>query len=146
MANIDSKNYKLVNAVPSSKIPPFEQKGNVYIGYDEVTFAAEAAVNDIVRTALVVPKGAIVLDAMVVAPSLGATGIFQLGTAADPDALIAAADAGGQAVKQLADAGAADLLKKLTDDTNYQLKCTEATAAATGLTLKVIVKFAYVGG
>ncbi len=147
MANLDAKNYVLKNSVPSQKVPPFEEKGATYIAYDEITFAANVvAANDIIRTGIVVPKGAIIKEAGILSPSLGTAGTFQLGTAAVPNSLVNAANAGGQAVKGLADAGAVDLLKKMTDDTNYQVKCTVATTAALGLTMKIFVEFAYIGG
>lgn len=147
MANLDAKNYVLKNSVPSQKVPPFEEKGATYIAYDEITFAANVVnVNDVIRTSIVVPKGAIVKEACVFSPSLGTTGIFSLGTLVNADALIAAADAGGQAVKAMADIAATDLLLKVAEDTNYVLTCTEATTAAATKTLKVYVEFVYIGG
>lgn len=146
MANLDAKNYVLKNSVPSQKVPPFEEKGATYIAYDEITFTGNVAVNDIIRTSIVVPKGAIIKEAGIISPSLGTTGTFQLGTATVPNSLVNAANAGGQAVKGLADAVAVDLFKKMTEDTNYQVKCTVVTTAATGLTMKIFVEFAYIGG
>ena len=60
------------------------------------------------------------------------------------DALIVAADAGGQAVRAVVPAGAADLGKELSVDTAYQLTCTEATDAALGLKIAVWIKYVYV--
>lgn len=144
MANIDAVNYAKKNAVPSEKIAPGDANGFLYHAYDEVTLLAELAVNDIIRTGIVVPAGARVVEAYVISPSLGATGILQLGTAADPDALIAAADAGGQAIKAMSDAGAADLEVKLAVDTNYQLKCTEVSASGTGKKIQVAVIYSFI--
>lgn len=147
MANLDAKNYVLKTAVPSQKIPAGEQRGALFLAYDEITFpAAVVAVNDVIRTAIVVPAGAIIKECGVVAPSLGTTGIFSLGKTGAVSSLVLAADAGGQAVKASADAAATDLLVKLTADTEYFLTCTEATDVAATKKLKVWVEYSFIGG
>lgn len=128
MATVYGKNRTLLNNIPSEKIPPGEASGGIQVAYDEYTFLADVmAVNDLIDMKLSVPAGAIILDAYVLCPSTGTTGQFALGTSADADALIDVADSGGQAVKKQAILGAADLGKKLTVATDYQLKCVEAT-------------------
>lgn len=143
MADFNAVNFaKAYVNVPSEKIAPGEVSGDLLVAYDEYTFPANAFVlNDVIKLGIKIPAGARVIEATVVAPSLGTTGIFSLGTATDPDALIVAADAGGQAVRANIPAGAADLGKELTVDTFYQLTCTEATTAAAGLKIQVWVKY-----
>jgi len=146
MADFNAVNYaKAYVNVPSEKIPPGEISGGLMVAYDEYTFDADAfALNDIIKLGIKIPKGARIHEAVVIAPSLGTTGIFSLGTSTDPDALVVAADAGGQAVKAVSPAGAADLGKELTADTLYELKCTEATDAADTLKIQVWVMYTYV--
>lgn len=143
MADFYGSNYqKAYVNLPSEKIPPGEVSGDLKVAYDEYTFAANAFVlSDVIKLGIKIPKGARIHEAVVIAPSLGTTGIFSLGTSADPDALIVAADAGGQAVKAVCPAGAADLGKELTSDTFYELLCTEATTAALGLKIQVWIKY-----
>lgn len=141
MATVYGAGRTKVLAVPSQKVNPGEAGGKLQVVYDEYTFLAEMAANDIIEMQLVVPAGARIVEAGIVCPSTGATGIFQLGTSGDADALVASADAGGQAVKALADAAAADLMKEVSAETSYQVKCTELTAAATGLKLKAFVSY-----
>jgi hypothetical protein len=89
------------------------------------------------------PKGARVIDAALYSASTGATGIFDLGWAAngvdsaDDNGFISAADAGGQAVyaKMGAVPGA---LKKFEAETLVQIKCTEITANTSG-TIKAAI-------
>lgn len=139
MATVYGKNKTIVRLADGSKIPAGEVGGEVKIAYDQYTLAAEVAANDIIDMALSIPAGARIVDAAIVAPSMGATGIFQLGTAAVPAALVASADAGGQAV--VAKAAGVDVGLKLTATTNYQLKCTEVTAAGTGLVVQAWVAY-----
>jgi len=139
MATVYGKNKTIVNLADGSKIPAGEVGGEVKVAYDEYTLLAEMALNDIIDLALSIPVGARIVDAAIVSPSMGATGIFQLGTAAVPAALVAAADAGGQAV--VASGAGVDVGLKLAATTNYQLKCTEATAAGLGLTVKAWVAY-----
>jgi hypothetical protein len=142
MSTVYGANRTKLNDVPSEKIDSGEVNGKAQIAYDEYTFPANImALNDIIDMALDIPAGARILDAGIIAPSTGTTGQFKLGTSGDDDALIALADTGGQAVKSLSPAGAADLGKKLTAATSYQVKCIEATDAAIGLKLQAWVKY-----
>jgi hypothetical protein len=145
MAVFNALNYaKAYVNVPSEKIAPGEVGGELQVAYDEYTFTANAAVNDVIRLGIKIPAGARIHEAVVIAPSLGTTGTFALGTASNTTSLIAAANAGGQAVKALTPAGAADLGKELSEDTFYQLTCTVATTAAAGLKIQVWVIYTYI--
>lgn len=142
--SLEGVNYNLVNQVPAKKVPPGEYAGRVRCLYDEHTFAADVnAIGAKVFLGGKLPKGARVLEAVVLCPSLGATGIFDVGyqangvDAADPNAFILAADAGGQAVKGMSSAGSAGLGKKFGADTQVELTFTEASASAEGEIVKV---------
>lgn len=89
-------------------------------------------VGDVVKIgAGLLPAGARVVDATIACASLGDTGILKLGyeangvDAADDDAFIASADAGGQAVLAKPAAGAAGIFKKLGAATQIVLGCSE---------------------
>lgn len=136
-----SKNATL--AAAGKKAMPGEMNGHTKNHIDEVTFTQNVlAVGDYVHFGKL-PKGAKILSVLVLCPSLGATGIFNLGFAAtetaveDDDALVASVDVGGQQVKQsypiLGDA--------LTEEKELIAKFTEASAAANTLKLKVVVQF-----
>jgi len=87
-----------------------------------------------------IPAGSRILDAVISSPSLGTTGIVQLGTIADPDRYIASADAGGQAVRAKMPAGAAGEFEELAVETQLALKCTEISTEITGI-VKVAVYY-----
>jgi len=147
MATFYADNYKKAYVdKPSSKIPTGEVSGEIKFAYDEITLGqAIIAVNDVIKTSLRVTKGAKVINAGILIPaSLGTTGMFTLGRAAsslnvaDPDSLVGTADAGGQAALAISTAAAVDLLKDIEEDElMFDLTCTEATTAATGLKVKV---------
>lgn len=142
MATVKGANRTKKDAVPSQKIPPGEVSGRRLVAYDEYTPVADIiALNDIIDLALDIPKGARILEATLICPSMGTTGKFALGTSGDPDALIADADAGGQAVKGQSPLGSADLGKELSADTSYQIKVTEATDAALGDKIQVWIDY-----
>lgn len=144
MAEFNGNNYgKIYSNVPSEAIGIGEFSGKVKMLFDSFTCEQNVyAINDIVKMGAKLPKGARVLEAVLVSPSLGTTGIMQLGFAnngvdvADPDAFIASADAGGADVKALMPAGAAGLGKKFEAETEIQIKFTEASDAANGLEIK----------
>lgn len=146
MAQLNANNYQLTQNAPSSQLPKGELNGRVKTMFDEIVLAAELAANDEINL-YKLPAGARVIEAMIVSPSLGATGILQLGhranaeLAEDADAFIASADAGGQAVKAQMPAGSAGLLKKFESETQIYSKCTELSAAGTGLTIKFLISY-----
>lgn len=115
--------------------------GRVRVLYDEKTLTEELEVNDIIKVGRL-PKGARVLGATVKSPSLGTTGIVDLGYAASADAVEAAdadgfvlqADAGGQAV-QAVGAGAA-IGKRFEAEVDVQLVVTEVSTAGSTKTIQ----------
>jgi hypothetical protein len=86
------------------------------------------------------PKGARVVDAGLCAPSLGTTGMFTLGTVADPDGFVGTLDVGGQAAVKKASTEAL-IGSQMADRTQVILDCSEATDAAIGLTLVAWVEY-----
>lgn len=134
---------------PSDKVEAKEHSGKERFAYDAYVFLANAfAANDEIEV-MKLPKGAKIVNAVVKSPSLGTTGIFDLGIrsngveAADQDYLVLAADAGGQAVVQQARSGVgvAGLFATLSAETQVVLKCTEVTTAAIGLKIEVAVEY-----
>lgn len=133
---------KYIN-VPSGKVPAKEETGKVRLAYDSFVFDAELAVNDVIKL-MKLPKGAKVVDAIVKAPSLGATGIFDLGyeangvDAADANAFVSSADFGGApAAKRMATEDG--VFKELGAESQVILTCTELTAAAATKKIEVAV-------
>lgn len=133
---------KYIN-VPSEKVPAKEETGKVRLAYDSFVFDAELAVNDVIKL-MKLPKGAKVVDAIVKAPSLGATGIFDLGyeangvDVADPNGFVSAADFGGAAAAkrmELEDG----VFKEMGAESQVILTCTELTAAAATKKIEVAV-------
>lgn len=137
-------NTKKFISVPSEKVPAKEESGKIRVAYDSFVFTANIfAATDFINL-MVLPKGAKIVDAIVKAPSLGTTGIFDLGwlangvDAADADGLVSAADAGGQAVAKHISTEAG-LFLELGAETQIVLDCTEATDAAIGKKIEVAV-------
>ena len=141
-------NTKKYISNPSEKIPAKEETGKGRYIYDSYVFLANVmAVNDTIEL-MKLPKGAKIMSAVVKSPSLGTTGIFDLGIktngveAADADFFVASADAGGQAVqKTMFSSLAAGLFVELSAETQVLLKCTEATDAALGLKIEVVIEY-----
>ena len=149
MATVYGVNYTSAYVTnPSEKIPANQHSGKSRWAYDKYVFAANVmAVNDLIYL-MKLPKGAKIINAIVKAPSLGTTGIFDLGIltngveAADQDFFVASADAGGQAVQKTAYASlAAGVFVQLSAETQVLLKCTEATDVANGLTIEVAIEY-----
>lgn len=121
MATLNSYNAaKLSN---KSKIAPGEFNGRLKGIFDKLVMTAVLANNDEVDS-LTIPEGALIVEAWVKSPSLGVTGIVNLGLRAfedidgntipeDSDGLVQAADAGGQAVMKRADLNSALIGKKV---------------------------------
>lgn len=143
MADFNAKNKVILNLADGSKIPYGEVGGEVKVAYDEYTCTQNVyAINDVIKTSLNLPVGARILHANVVSESLGTTGIMDLGTSADQDALVVGADAGGQFVSK--NATGVDLGKKLAAATEYQVKFTEASDAALGKVIKAFIMYTMV--
>ena len=121
---------------PSEKFPKGENAGRKRLLLDHYTAAYAIQVGDTILGPKI-PASSIVTDAVIkINKSLGATGIFNLGylangvDAADTDAFITGADAGGQAVLAAPAAGAAGILKRFTKETQLVLIATEVMDGA----------------
>lgn len=129
---------------PIEKVQAKEDGGKVRVAYDSYVFPAAAFASGDVINLMKLPKGAKVVDAIVKSPSLGTTGIFDLGylangvDVADTDAFVLAADAGGQAAfkRMSTEAGS---FKEFSVETQVALTSTEITTAAAGLVIEVAV-------
>lgn len=131
--------------VPSVKIPANESYGRVRFVYDEYTVdtADEFGTSGLINC-MKIPKGAKLVGAQVVCPATGATGIFDIGWAADAagvvtadaDGIFAGIDPGAAAVNSnlLAAAGA---FKTFDAEVQVQIDCTEVTADMGTLTIKL---------
>lgn len=141
MAEVNGVNYASSIAIPQEQLPVGEVSGKVRVAYDSYTFAANVlAIGDIVNVCAPLPKGARIIDALVLCPSLGTTGIMDLGYADDPNYLVSGADAGGAlAAKHMSNE--AGLLAKLDAAIQPQLIFTEASDAASGVEVKVAIKY-----
>lgn len=121
-----------------------EYNGHKKVMYDELTFAAEAANNDILKVGKL-PKGARVLSCTVKSPDLGGTGTLNIGTpsngveAADADGFVVGADASGQAVQ--ASGNGANIGVKFSAETDIEVTFVGATASATGKKLQVWTEY-----
>lgn len=148
MANYYSTNYqKAYVDVPSQKIAPGEQSGDVKVMYAEITGAAEATTSDTIYLGKL-PKGARVIGGYVKCPATGATGIFNIGhqsngsDSADLDSFIVGMDPGAAAVAAaIAGAGVG---MKFAAETTVVATPTENTAAFTGKTLQFWLQYVLV--
>ena len=136
MATLNSVNY--AKTQNNQKIDPAEMNGRMKGMHDSYTLPGVVlAANDEVNSSFI-PEGAIITNAWIKSPSLGTTGILQMGlrahvdedgaaVAEDPDGLVASADAGGQAVFQ--NNGTEDLIGSKIGKGGAQvfLKCTEVS-------------------
>jgi len=119
----------------AKKTPSYENYGKLRIMKIEFTLAAVLALGDKIY-GLKLPKNALIVDAIIKLPSLGATGIVSMGLskdgAEDSDSLIPVADAGGQDVLERADKDSNDI-GYITEGNDYlMIECTEASVNAAG--------------
>lgn len=158
MATLNGANYKLAFVdKPSVKIEQGDVAGRLRTAYDEYdldTLGVVIAAADVIEL-MRLPKGARVHEALIESPNMGATGIFDLGhgavlddagatlDAADQNAFVDQADAGGQAVlKKMSDnPSLPGHLKKFAGEVPVRITCTEVTVAITGV-IKVAVQYA----
>lgn len=152
MATLNGINYAKSLQAPVQKADPGEINAKVKCIRERYTLSAVLANGDEILGPIL-PAGAVILDAYVKSPSLGATGIVTLGLkaftdyegnteAADPDSLVVSADAGGAAVLERASAGSAAIGKKVgTGGAQTVLTCTEASANAVG-TIEYVITYA----
>lgn len=149
MAEFNGSNYKKIFVdLPSSQLNAGEFSGKIRVLQDSYVCTQDVyAIGDLINMGAKLPKGAKVIEACLISPSLGTTGIMKLGftangiDAADDDAFIASADAGGQAVKGLMPAGAAALGKKFEAETKIQIKFSEASDAANEKEIKIWIQY-----
>lgn len=142
MTDYNMDNYSAY-ADDSGKSDPNNINAKVKCLYDEFTLTAELAVNDELLMHNL-PEGARIIDAYIHSDQLGTTGILDLGLKAytnkdgssvseDSDALVASADAGGQAVLGKMAAGAAGASAEIgKGGAQVFLTCTEASDAGIG--------------
>jgi len=138
MAELYSEQYQeAFNDVPASKNEPGSVRGRLYNHHAKFSLSAVIAVNDEILM-FKLPKGAKVKDVSFSSPSMGATGIFDVGIkdngveSEDQNYFINQADAGGQAVLAKPAAGAAFIGQKLSEETTVFIKCTEVTVNSSG--------------
>ncbi len=150
LGTVYGANYtKAFNSNPPVMVAQGESGAKVKCLQDSYTLpTAVINVGDVVKLgALKLPKGAKVVDAIIACASLGTTGILKLGyeangvDAADDDAFISSADAGGQAVMQHPNAGCAGIFKTLGAETQVVLGCSEIS---TNNNVKIDVAVFYV--
>ncbi len=143
-------------SVPSVKIAPGLQSGEVKFMYFSYALTAILGANDIVKLGKI-PKNAMVIDAVLTFPDLGTTGVLDLGWAASAElsggSAVEAADADGflvgvdvnaaaNTVNTMEVAGAAvpGFLKEFNAECDLQLVATTATTATSG-TIKGYIKY-----
>lgn len=163
MATIYSNQYQDAYVdVPSNKIRAGDFNGQVQFAFFDLSVPAVAPSNADVVKLCKLPKGARVLDAVLVLPDLGDTTALDLGwaaseeldsdgvavEAADDDGLLAAIDgdvaADAFSMQALAEAGtiAAGLLKKFSAEVDIQITIDDAwTSTTTTDTIKGYIKF-----
>jgi len=141
MATLNADYYKAQFVTkPSSKIRKGKYDGTKKLFYDKITLVDAAGTAGLDAADEInlgfLPKNAHIVDCYVkISKSLGATGIFSLGTRAskdideatlaeDSNSLIASADGGGQAALARADLNS-DGLREYGDEVQLFLTCTE---------------------
>lgn len=131
---------------PPSMVPANEWYGRVRHLYDSYTVGAsdEFGTSGLIKM-MKIPKGARLIDAQVVCPATGATGVFDIGwaagataaEAADADGIFVGIDPGAAAVDANMAGTVAGWNKTFSEEVQVQIDCTEATAAMAGLTIKL---------
>jgi len=125
---------------PSVKIEVGKNHGRVRRAYASITLAAELAVDDVIKFCKL-PAGAYLVDARLIAPHDGTSGIVNVGweangvDAADEDGIFIGAsegDLGAAALDAKLLGTAPGYNKKFGAETIISAKCTEVTAASTG--------------
>lgn len=145
MAIYNGDNYtKQYVTKPAEKIGMGEVTGKKRFLLEKKTLSFAAQVGDEILGGYI-PANSIVTGAKVkIDKSLGVTGIFSLGFKAngvdveDDNAFVLAADAGGAAALQYAEAGAVGIHKAFSKETQVFLKCSEVMD---GTVLDAIVSF-----
>lgn len=144
-------NTKTNITLPTVKVPASEAGGRVRHLYDEYTPGTgdEFGTSGLIKM-MTIPKGARVIDAQVVCPATGATGIFDIGWAAsaesgavtaDADGFFVGIDPGAAAVDANMAGTVAGWNKTFDEAVVVQVDCTEATASMATLTLKLSILY-----
>lgn len=95
MANFDGVNYAKQNAVPSQKSGLGQEKGQLWVSYDEWTSLANFTTSDVLRTGIKIPAKAKVHFLIYSSPTNGGTlGIGISGAATKYAAALAVSTAG----------------------------------------------------
>ena len=148
MATVFGVNYsKKFIANPSEKVVGKEHSGKVRMAFDSYVFAANVVAGANVIKLMKLPAGAKVVDCIVKCPSLGTTGIFELGyeangvDIADPNGFLVSTsiDAGGQAVLGVPTLASVAIFKEFSVETQVILTQSEDTTAALGLAIEVAI-------
>lgn len=149
LTTVNGVNATLRANVPSEKVIANQQYGRVRHLYDEYTVDAadEFGTSGLIKM-MKIPKGARVIDARVVCPATGATGIFDIGWAAgaggvelaDADGFFAGIDPGAAAVDAKMVGTRPGWQKTFAEEVEVQIDCTEATAAMAGLKIALEIQ------
>ena len=129
MATVYGANYtkQFVN-VPSEKIPKGEQYGRVHVAYDSYEASGAIAINTLINF-MKLPAGARVIGCTLKYDDLGSAGVIDVGTSADQNAFINAADVNSAAGASQMDNEAGNLAQ-YSSETQVIAKVTSATTAA----------------
>jgi hypothetical protein len=141
MATLYGDNATSYNASPVESLPVGDYNGKVRFWHDQITLSAELAVNDVIVMGAPLPPNARVINAGLLIPACGATGIVDFGiSGGDVDYFIAGADPGAAAVnaKMASEAG---FLVKSEDALQPAIKCSEVTASASGDTWHAWIQY-----
>ena len=139
MSDVNGVNMAAVEA--GDKAGVGEVSGNVKYLADSYVFSANVfALADRIKIGTV-PKGARIVGGHINSEDLGTTGGFSLGTDDDADGIVTALTTTTAAGDVKNADGALLGGAKMTEDTDVYLKCTAATDAANGKTIRAGVLF-----
>lgn len=151
MADFNMDNLESI-LVDERKVGPGKQNAHVRALTDEFIFTAEMAANDeyLMNN---IPEGAIIVDAYIKLPNVGATGIVEMGLKAhvlldgsaeveDSNSLVIAADGGGQDALKRSDLTSVALGKQIgKGGAQAFIKVTELSTAAIGVKMVAVIKY-----
>lgn len=145
MSNLDTTNYLKINPTdgsPMELINAGDVKGQELVGYDEYTFAAEAVLADVIRTSMVLPKGARLIGVSAEVPQSGSTqGQFSVNAGATVVRAAATIDPGAGDVNSYLPA----FYENNTDgELLITLVCAETTDSNDGTTIKCAIHYVVV--
>ena len=148
MATLKAANKTKIDTIGSDKAHQGDQGGKVKHVYDSYTLPGVVLASADIIELFKLPENARVLEVIASGPSLGTTGIIDIGwaagadsvEAADANGFISALDLGGAAaIKKMTDAQSnAGYLKKFEEPVVIQAVCTEvSTATAVKLSFSI---------